>query len=125
MAKTAKLHLRVPSLKVWVNKFEKRVKEVVPSSTMKKVESIRKQVSKRLTKLEKEAQGRFKQTMKLLRIPTRNEIQSARRARVNAAAKTFGLVTDVEFQKLQKKVKKLNKQFIDLSEPKVSSRATH
>src|SRR3990167_5537717 len=113
MVKTLKLHWNKSDLKGLFNKVETKVRDLIPSSTLKRVENVRKEVTKQLSKLEKEAQGRLKQTMKLLRIPSREELNAARRSRVNAAAKTFGLVTDDEFQKLQKKVNKLNKQFTD------------
>lgn len=112
---TVKLPLSTMELKHVFDKVEKRVKELIPPSTLKRVEGVRKEVTRQLSKLEKVAQGRLKQTMKLLRIPSREELNSARRARVNSAAKTFGIVTHDEFQKLQKKVNKLDKQITGLN----------
>lgn len=122
MSKVARLQLKTANLKEFISKVEEKVRDIVPESTLKRVEVVRKEVVKQLSKLEHEAQERLRQTLKLLRVPTKNERVAARRARVNVAAKTFGLVTEDEFQKLQKKVNSMKKQLSEMTTP-VSSRS--
>ncbi|HLB59274.1 MAG TPA: hypothetical protein VJL87_04235 [Bdellovibrionota bacterium] len=110
MIRAEKIKSKTLELKDFLEGVETKVMDLLPESTVKSAKQVKKEVIKTISKLESEAQCRLKQAAKLLRIPTKEERVAARRARVTAAAKTFGLVTEEEFHKLLKKVNSLKKE---------------